>query len=788
MALSITHSYVSAVPDAGDASLVQPSDWNDTHDISGLGTGVEAALAVNLGSAGAVLISTSTIPLTIGSSTIASGTDTRILYNNAGTLGEYTLAGTGTVVAMQTAPSFLTSITTPIATITQGTITADAPQINGTVTWNQGATAFSAWKLDVTNTASADASYLLDFQVGSVKKFNVGLHNTGVPYVWLSQSSPSGTNYLLSGGTYPAINAPSGGGVQFSVSNAAKAAVIAGGFIAADTSYIAFGDGFNPAIATPDVVLYRDAANTLALRNSTTAQTFRVYETADGSPGSNYSRLAIKLSSNIWTIIPENAGTGSGNRGVDVIANGTLRLGSNGGEKWSINTSGDFLLLSDNVSDIGASGATRPRTGYFGTSVVTPIATITQGTITDSAPQINGTVTWNDGTEAFTGWRFNATHTASAANSRGIEIQAGGTTTHVLGYLSANAANPGIWLGIASGSMATSNYALYADGTNCFLNAPSGGRVRIRVSNSTRLSVGDAAIRAYSDAPFEWSTDDNVAGDVRLYRDAAATLALRNATTAQTFRVYNTADGSPGSNFERGILGYSSNVLQMGHEHAGTGISRAVSFYSGTVGSTPYFTIAGSTGLWSITTAVHLVPLTDNIRDVGLINLRPRDLYAGSSLYLGGTATTFAGREHTLVVRKTGIADATATAIITVTVPNAAHNAAIFLNILGHLGTGTDASESSRTATGSVVIARTSGADTVAVVSTLEAAQIATVSGGGTLTLAYDLSTLTGASSATQTFTIRLTLTVTGTITDHTAVISARLLNSLATGVTMAAA
>jgi hypothetical protein len=782
MALSITHSYVSAVPDAGDASLVQPSDWNDTHDISGLGTGVEAALAVNIGSAGAVLISTSTIPLTIGSSTIASGTDTRILYNNAGTLGEYTLTGTGTVVAMQTAPSFLTSITTPIATITQGTITDVAPQINGTVTWNDAADTFTAWKLDVTSTASATASMLLDLQVGSAS----------VLKVLKSGSIRSAAAYSLTAGAQSIGDATGGisfssGGSYFNIGGASKVAVSTFGITLTSSMGIGFNSGAADSGGT-DTILYRDAAATLALRNSTTAQTFRVYETADGSPGSNYSRLAIKLSSNIWTIIPENAGTGSGNRGVDVIANGTLRLGSNGGEKWSINTSGDFLLLSDNVSDIGASGATRPRTGYFGTSVVTPIATITQGTITDSAPQINGTVTWNDGTEAFTGWRFNATHTASAANSRGIEIQAGGTTTHVLGYLSANAANPGIWLGIASGSMATSNYALYADGTNCFLNAPSGGRVRIRVSNSTRLSVGDAAIRAYSDAPFEWSTDDNVAGDVRLYRDAAATLALRNSSTAQTFRVYNTADGSPGSNFERGILGYSSNVLQMGHEHAGTGISRAVSFYSGTVGSTPYFTIAGSTGLWSITTAVHLVPLTDNIRDVGLINLRPRDLYAGSSLYLGGTATTFAGREHTLVVRKTGIADATATAIITVTVPNAAHNAAIFLNILGHLGTGTDASESSRTATGSVVIARTSGADTVAVVSTLEAAQIATVSGGGTLTLAYDLSTLTGASSATQTFTIRLTLTVTGTITDHTAVISARLLNSLATGVTMAAA
>ena len=147
-----------------------------------------------------------------------------------------------------------------------------------------------------------------------------------------------------------------------------------------------------------------------------------------------------------------------------------------------------------------------------------------------------------------------------------------------------------------------------------------------------------------------------------------------------------------------------------------------------------------------------------------------------------------AGSEHTLVVRKTGIANNSATAVITVTVPNAAHNAAIFLDILGHLGTGTDASESSRCATGSIVLARTAGVDTVAVASTLEAATIATVSGGGTLTLAYAVSAISGASSATQTFNITLTLVVTGTITDHTAVVSARLLNSAATGVTMAAA
>lgn len=54
--------------------------------------------------------------VTVGTTTIASGTSTRILYDNAGVLGEYTISGSGTVVAMNNAPSitgptFLTSIT-----------------------------------------------------------------------------------------------------------------------------------------------------------------------------------------------------------------------------------------------------------------------------------------------------------------------------------------------------------------------------------------------------------------------------------------------------------------------------------------------------------------------------------------------------------------------------------------------------------------------------------------------------------------------------------------------------
>ena len=43
----------------------------------------------------------------------------------------------------------------------------------------------------------------------------------------------------------------------------------------------------------------------------------------------------------------------------------------------SFTANGNIIFAADNTQDIGASGATRPRTGYFGTSVVTPALQLT---------------------------------------------------------------------------------------------------------------------------------------------------------------------------------------------------------------------------------------------------------------------------------------------------------------------------------------------------------------------------------------------------------------------------
>ena len=82
--------------------------------------------------------------------------------------------------------------------IAQGTITAAALGLSGTVTWNSGATSFRGWQLNVTDTASAAASSLIDLQLGGATRFQV--LKTGE--VGLSVAPTAGAGLLqLSAGT-----------------------------------------------------------------------------------------------------------------------------------------------------------------------------------------------------------------------------------------------------------------------------------------------------------------------------------------------------------------------------------------------------------------------------------------------------------------------------------------------------------------------------------------------------------------------------------------------------------
>ena len=117
-------------------------------------------------------------------------------------------------------------------------------------------------------------------------------------------------------------------------------------------------DGAN--FAGADTILVRDGVATLALRNSTAAQTFNVYGTY--TSGTSYERLTLSAPSAANAIIGTNKGSGGGTaRGLSIQTDGTtaIEIGATG--NIGINTPAGSSKLA--VS--GAVDATLFRAGFY---------------------------------------------------------------------------------------------------------------------------------------------------------------------------------------------------------------------------------------------------------------------------------------------------------------------------------------------------------------------------------------------------------------------------------------
>lgn len=390
---------------------------------------------------------------------------------------------------------------TQLFALDDGTKTSSAPLLDMAQTWNSGGTTFTALKFNITDTASAAASLLMDLQVGGSTKLKVDkaglIYGTSTGYLKIGNGIAIAPSGAVRGGMDSSGNLGLGSGVTFGFSSSSAPDATSG--------------------LSLDTILARDAANTLAQRNGTNAQAFRIYNTY--SDASNYERLSLFWSAGNCFIGTEQAGTGSAK---------ALFIRTASTNIWQFSSSGHFLGQTDNAYDIGASGANRPRSGYFGTSVVSPIATLATGTITTSQPALNVTQTWNAGAVTFNGMLLNVTDTASASASLLMDLQVGGASKF---------------------SVSKAGVVTTASNITC-----TGLISGTWVQGSTYLSVGS--------------------GSTLLYQDSAANLALRNSTTAQTFRVYNTFTDA--SNYERGVFdwGTAANTLTIGTQKAGTGSDR----------------------------------------------------------------------------------------------------------------------------------------------------------------------------------------------------------------------
>ena len=176
--------------------------------------------------------------------------------------------------------------------------------------WNDGATTFTSIKVDVTDTASAAGSNLMDLKIGGVSKFRVDKAGAG----YLETAAGDGI-YLNNDGfgtTFPSF-------ISFVVGGSRKAYLFAsaqgqleigGTGVGGDSMRFTSGDAYIfRSLVGGDAILNVDATNVFGLRNGTSPNALNIYNTYTNA--SNYERARMGWAANAYEIKPEAAGTGT---------------------------------------------------------------------------------------------------------------------------------------------------------------------------------------------------------------------------------------------------------------------------------------------------------------------------------------------------------------------------------------------------------------------------------------------------------------------------------------------
>jgi hypothetical protein len=164
---------------------------------------------------------------------------------------------------------------------------------NLTDTWNSGGTTFQAIKMDVTDTASATASSLLQLLVGGVSRFDIRKNAD----VRINPGSSAATRIFADGqfrtGSIQ-IGFDAQGGSALAVGDGAGVTVFGtlgtNGFVMGSTRYIGFG---STGIVTPDARFHRTGAGIVRYSADGTAGATLEFaeQTAPAAPSTNFVRI-----------------------------------------------------------------------------------------------------------------------------------------------------------------------------------------------------------------------------------------------------------------------------------------------------------------------------------------------------------------------------------------------------------------------------------------------------------------------------------------------------------------
>jgi hypothetical protein len=174
MAITVKHKFVSTIPDDPDATLIRPSNWNDTHDLTG------------------------TVPIANG------GTNATTAEDALTNLGAYPASnpagyGTGTVTSVAASvPSFLSVSGSPITT--SGTLA---------LTYSGTALPVANGGTGVTTSSGANSVVLRDANVNiNANAFNDGYTNTAATGTQIVLTVSSVRRYTITGSGGQTIKLP----------------------------------------------------------------------------------------------------------------------------------------------------------------------------------------------------------------------------------------------------------------------------------------------------------------------------------------------------------------------------------------------------------------------------------------------------------------------------------------------------------------------------------------------------------------------------------------------------
>lgn len=263
--------------------------------------------------------------------------------------------------------------TTGQLSLTGKTVTTSNPILNLSQTWNAGGVPFTGIFENITDTASAAGSLLMDLQVGSVSKAQIDKTGTfkAIGGFGVTQSGSVIT------GNRSALMYDSGSGGNVGL-----------------TGFLGFG-AINTDVGSVDVILRRDAANTPAFRNGTNAQTLRVYSSYTDASNNSYAFIDAGNTANTLTFGSSHLAAGANTlTKLQINIDGTNKLDYGvTTATWTsaVNFAATSLGASfdiDAVRSLGLGGTLFSPTGLL----TSPGAGIIQHGFTDAAAPVAQTI------------------------------------------------------------------------------------------------------------------------------------------------------------------------------------------------------------------------------------------------------------------------------------------------------------------------------------------------------------------------------------------------------------